>query len=115
MVNKDVDIEISEATFTLKATFRNIAPLTDDSCEELETSVRANMSRVMGSRTAVFMRLLDLIARRGTETHWRELDVCMTTMAALLEEAGLDGALKSIILEITQSPSGPDGINQSNS
>lgn len=97
MIDKDVTVEINEEEFELQVTFRDIAPLTEDTSEELAQSILVNMSRVMSSRVTAYMRLLDLIARRGTDEHWRELDVCITTMAALLEETGLDGALERII------------------
>ena len=111
MNNKDAQISIRDDNFDANMTFFDIVPVTDDTEAAYAVQLKANVERIMSSRTRVYMRLLNLIARRGTDAHWKELDVCLTTMAAILEETGLDGAIECLTQEITQSPSSSDESN----
>jgi len=95
----DVDVEDENGEFSAQVHFPDIVPVTAE-MEEMEperaSRIYANLNRSMHTRFDVFCRLLNLIARTGTIDHWKELDICLTSLSMLLEEKGLDGAIECI-------------------
>lgn len=100
-VPRDIDVQITgdNAEFTIRAQFPDIVPVTEE-MEEMEPErakrIYENLNSSMHTRFDVFCRVLNLVARTGTIDHWKELDVCFTSLVMLLEEKGLDGAIECI-------------------
>lgn len=100
-IQQDIDVGIDEenGAFSVQARFPNIVPVTAEMVEtepERVKRIYENLNSSMCTRFRVFCRLLNLIARTGTIDHWKELDVCFTSLAMLLEEKGLDGAIECL-------------------
>ena len=92
----DVKVDDEKGEFSIQAQFPNIVPVTDEMEPERARRIYDNLDRSMHTRFALFCRLLNLIARTGSIDHWKELDVCLTSLSMLLEEKGLDGAIECI-------------------
>lgn len=95
----DVDIDDENGEFSVDARFPNIVPVTEEMVEtepERAKRIYENLNSSMHSRFDVFCRVLNLIARTGKIDHWKELDVCFTSLVMLLEEGGLDGAIECL-------------------
>jgi len=96
LLDIDVDVEDENGEFSIQARFPDIVPVTDEMEPERASRIYDNLNRSMHTRFAVFCRLLNLIARTGSIDHWKELDICLTSLSMLLEEKGLDGAIECI-------------------
>lgn len=100
-VSRDIDVHIDneDGEFSVQARFPNIVPVTRE-MEEMEPErarrIYENLNNSMRTRFDVFCRVLNLVARTGTIVHWREIDVCFTSLVMLLEEKGLDEAIECI-------------------
>lgn len=92
----DVDIDDENGEFSIKARFPDIVPVTAETESERAKRIYENLNSSMHSRFDVFCRVLNLIARTGKIDHWKELDVCFTSLVMLLEEKGLDGAIECL-------------------
>lgn len=100
-VPRDVDVHIvnEDGEYSVQAQFPDIVPVTEEMEEsepERAARIYRNLDNSMYIRFDLFCRILNLVARTGTEAHWRELDVCFTSLVMLLEEKGLNGALECI-------------------
>lgn len=91
-----LDIAGEDGEFSIKACFPGIVPVTEQTERSRAEHLHQNVCNSMSSRLHIFSNILNLVARKGDLVHWQELDVCLTALAALLEERGLDGALKCI-------------------
>lgn len=100
-VSRDVNVHIDDVDgeYSVQAQFPDIVPVTEEmekSDPERAARIYRNLDNSMYTRFDVFCRVFNLIARTGTIDHWKELDVCFTSLVMLLEEKGLDGALECI-------------------
>lgn len=118
-VPRDIDVHITgdNAEFSIRAQFPDIVPVTEE-MEEMEPErakrIYENLNSSMHTRFDVFCRVLNLVARTGTIDHWKELDVCFTSLVMLLEEKELDGAIECIrpaIQRVTGVAAGSDTDN----
>lgn len=97
-IGTDVSVEIKDedSEFSVQAQFPDIVPIDVDTEPVRAALLYTNLSSSLESRLHVFFCILNLIARKGTIVHWKELDVCLTSLIMLLEEKGLDGAIECI-------------------
>lgn len=101
LVSQDIDVSVNDENgeFSVRAQFPDIVPVTEEMTEmepERAQKIYSNLNSSISTRVGVFFRVLNLIARTGTIDHWKELDVCVTSLIMLLEEKGLDGAIECI-------------------
>lgn len=118
-VSRDIDVHIDneDGEFSVQARFPDIVPVTRE-MEEMEPErarrIYENLNSSMHTRFDMFCRVLNLVARTGTIDHWKEIDVCFTSLVMLLEEKGLDEAIECIkpaIDRVTGVAAGSDTNN----
>jgi len=96
-VSITIDEQEADLGFAITAYFPNITPITERTSEEDAKKLHNNLSSSISTRLVAFTRLLDEVARKGTSLQpWQEIDGAITTLAVLLHQGGLDGALECI-------------------
>ena len=103
MNNLDVLIKVVEDGFNLDCLFKDIVPDIDGMDSDI---LNSKLSSVISSRLIIFIKLLDLIARKGDKMHWHEMDVALTILSSILEENGLVGAnsfVKKVMVDAIRS------------